>query len=244
MRLYAIGDVHGQLEKLKDIHERIAEDQKEHGPGGVTLHLGDLVDRGPNSAGVIDYLMTGIADGQDWIALKGNHDRLMSFFLEDPLKKDRRLRPEYNWLSKPLGGLATLASYGVDAAEEDPIQEIHEQFAKAVPEAHRDFLHRLPLMHQTDGFVFVHAGIRPGVPFDQQTEDDLVWIRKEFHEDHSDHGAVIVHGHTPVDVVSDYGNRINVDTGAAYGRELSVVVIENGTSLELGPEGRRKIARG
>jgi serine/threonine protein phosphatase 1 len=116
--------------------------------------------------------------------------------------------------------------------------DLHDDAVQAVPEAHRRFVRDLALMHRVGGIVFVHAGLRPGVPLDQQAEDDLLWIRREFLEDTRDHGGLVVHGHTPVDAVTHYGNRLNLDTGAGYGRPLSVVVIEDGAVWQLTKAGR------
>lgn len=232
-RTYAIGDIHGHIDKLKELHNWIAEDQRRNGEGGVIVHVGDLVDRGPDSAGVVDWLMTGMAAGKPWVVLKGNHDRLMTNYIEDRSKRDFCLRVELTWLDAPLGGLATLESYGIEIKEGGDPDELHQRAVVAVPAAHVRFLEELPVMHQSSGALFVHAGIRPGIPFADQTEDDLVWIRREFHQDQRDHGAIIVHGHTPVDQATHYRNRVNIDTGVAYGGPLSAIVIEDGVVWDL-----------
>lgn len=243
MRVYAIGDIHGQLEKLQSLHTVIAEDQAQHGPGGVIVHLGDLVDRGPDSAGVIDYLFSGIADGKPWIVIKGNHDRLMTNFLEDPHRPDPRLKPSEIWLSPGVGGLATMESYGVVPQKGEDLESVQARFVEAVPSHHHEFLSTRPLMHRVGNHAYVHAGVRPGIALEEQVEDDLVWIRQEFLHDPTDHGAIIVHGHTPVEGVSDHGNHINVDTGAGYGRPLSAIVVENDAALEVTASGRKPIAK-
>lgn len=237
-RTYAIGDIHGHIDKLREVHEWIAEDKRQHGAAGDIVHVGDLVDRGPDSAGVVDWLMKGVAAGEPWIVLKGNHDRMMTYFLEVPSRSDPCLRSEYSWLSEPLGGLATMASYGVGCRESDDSMSFHAEARAAVPEAHLKFLEELPIMHQSSGAVFVHAGIKPRVALEDQIEDDLVWIRAQFHNYRRDHGALIVHGHTPVDAVTHYGNRINIDTGVAYGGPLSAIVVEDGVTWNLLESGR------
>jgi serine/threonine protein phosphatase 1 len=108
----------------------------------------------------------------------------------------------------------------------------------AVPAAHRDFLAGLPLWHRRGGCLFVHAGVRPGVPLDQQDETDLLWIRAEFLDDPRDHGFLVVHGHTAIQRPTHYGNRLNLDSGAAYGGPLTAVVIEDGAVFHLTPAGR------
>ena len=113
-RIYAVGDIHGHLDRLREVHEWIEQDRGQHGGDDVVVFVGDLVDRGPDSAGVISWLIDGLAAGQPWVILKGNHDRMMSWYLESPARQDHRLRNDYTWLHPRLGGLTTLASYGVD----------------------------------------------------------------------------------------------------------------------------------
>lgn len=237
MPIYAIGDIHGHLDLLERQHDLIAADQARHGAGTV-VHVGDLVDRGPNSAGVIEWLRRGQADGQDWVVLKGNHDRMFALFLTDPRAQDPGLRPDLSWLHPKLGGAATLASYGVRNSGDRPVARAHAEAVEAVPPAHRTWIAGLPVMHRADGLCFVHAGIRPGVPLDQQDETDLVWIRGAFLTDPVSHGPLIVHGHTAIDTPTHYGNRLNIDSGAAYGGPLSTVVIEGGEVFHLTPSGR------
>jgi serine/threonine protein phosphatase 1 len=142
MHIYAIGDIHGHLELLKSAHHRIAADMALHGHGKI-VHLGDLVDRGPDSRGVVEYLRTGMAEGRDWLVLKGNHDRLFTQFLNDPAWKDPGLRPEMNWLHPRIGGAFTLASYGVSNAADRPIAPVVAEAIAAVPAEHRQFLESL-----------------------------------------------------------------------------------------------------
>ncbi|MDH5798408.1 MAG: serine/threonine protein phosphatase [Paracoccaceae bacterium] len=232
-RVYAIGDVHGYRDKLVEVHEWIARDQARHGAGTV-VHVGDLTDRGPDSRGVLDFLINGQAAGEDWVVLKGNHDRMFSLYLQAEPQRDHRLRAELDWLHPRLGGLATLASYGVDV-DANP----HAAARAAVPEEHLQFLSTLPTMFRADGLALVHAGIRPGVALEEQVEDDLTWIRDEFLFSQEDHGSLVVHGHTPVDEVSHHGNRVNIDTAAGYGGPLSAVVIEGNEVFQVTGNGRR-----
>lgn len=240
MHLYAIGDIHGHLGLLKAAHDLIADDMARHGTGQV-IHVGDLVDRGPDSRGVIDHLMQGQARGEDWVVLKGNHDRMFTRFLHDPDEPEPGLRSEFSWLHPRLGGAATLASYGVTKAADRPVPKVHADARAAVPQAHRDYLATLPTLHQAGESVFVHAGLRPGVPLDQQTETDLVWIRDAFLIEVESFGPLVVHGHTAIDHATHYGNRINLDSGAAYGGPLSAVVIEGREAALLTPQGRKKL---
>ena len=239
MRTYAIGDIHGHLDLLCDAHDRIARDRRTTGDAAApVVHVGDLVDRGPQSRGVIAYLHEGQAAGQPWIVLKGNHDRMFGGFLDDPGWHDPGLRADLGWLNPKLGGGTTLQSYGVRAASDRPVGPVHAEAVAAVPQDHRAFLGGLPVWHRRGEVVYVHAGIRPGVAMTAQAEDDLVWIRKGFLEDTRDHGFLVVHGHTALDAPQHYGNRVNIDSGAAYGGPLTAVVLEGRDVFVLGDGGR------
>ena len=240
MHTYAIGDIHGHLDLLLQAHDRIAADQAENGAGTV-VHIGDLVDRGPDSAGVVAYLMQGHAKGADWVTLKGNHDRLFAGFLADPTWRDPGLKPEHSWLHPRIGGATTLLSYGVAKAADRPIAPVHAEALAAVPAAHLTFLRACPTAFQQGQSTFVHAGIRPGVALDQQTETDLVWIRAEFLDDPRDHGSLIVHGHTAIAQATLYRNRLNIDSSAAYGGPLTAVVIEGRRVFRLDADGRQEL---
>jgi len=240
MRTYAIGDIHGQLDLLKAAHDRIAADQVRHGAAPI-VHIGDLVDRGPDSPGVIEYLMAGHARGEDWVTLLGNHDRMFAGYLRDLHWRDPRLRVDLSYLHPKIGGAVTLSNYGVKNPADRPLPPVHAEAVAAVPRAHRDFIESLPTSFARGEAFFAHAGIRPGVPFDQQTEDDLCWIRDGFLDDRSDHGALIVHGHTHLAQVTHYGNRLNLDSGAAYGGPLSAVVIEGRAAFLLTAQGREPL---
>ena len=242
MLTYAIGDIHGHLAKLEDLHGQIAADRVAHGAAGApVIHVGDLVDRGPDSRGVIDFLLDGEARGENWIFLKGNHDRMFRGFLDDPDHHDRRLRTDLSWLHDRLGGAETLASYGVRDAGARLLQDLQAEAREAVPAPHVAFLDRLQPYSLWGEVLFVHAGIRPGIDLRAQTEDDLLWIRREFLEDTRDHGALVVHGHTPVEAVTHYGNRLNIDTGAGYGDALSAVAIDGAEVWQLTPRGRVRV---
>lgn len=237
MRAYAVGDIHGHLDLLRGTHDLIAADMARHGAAQV-VHVGDLVDRGPDSRGVIDYLATGIAAGQDWVVLKGNHDRMFARFLADPGEPEPGLRPDLSWLHPRLGGAETLASYGVHAPADRPIAPVHADALAAVPQAHRDFLASRPTLHQIGGLLFVHAGIRPGIALDQQEETDLVWIRAPFLDHQGSFGPLVIHGHTAIDRPTHYGNRVNIDSSAAYGGPLSAIALEGDQVFHLTEQGR------
>lgn len=230
MRVYAVGDIHGHLDLLRDAHDRIRRD------GGETaqvVHVGDLIDRGPDSRGVIDCLMQGQADGRDWVVLKGNHDRQLPNFLRDPHWIDPCASERKDWIARDTGADTTLASYGVAVAAARPLAEVHASALAAVPAEHARWLDGLPCWHLTHQALFVHAGVRPGIDLLAQTEDDLLWIRKPFHDDARDHGVLVVHGHTPVRAPAHFGNRVDIDTGAAYGGPLTVAAFEDDGSIWL-----------
>ena len=241
---YAIGDIHGDLDQLLAIHARINEDRKSNNVTDYQIvHVGDLVDRRPDSKGVIDFLMAGIADGEPWTVLKGNHDRLFQWFMETPHRADDRLRSDYNWLHHRMGGRETLESYGITFPAEDyDIDAVHAEALKIVPNAHYEFIRDLPLMLDIGEFIIVHAGINPTRPIDDQDEDDLLWIRPGFLDYKEPFVKKIIHGHTIIKEVTDYGNRINIDTGAAWGDAMSAVVIEGSVVQVLTETGRGPLA--
>lgn len=239
MRLYAIGDVHGQYNELRRCHALISVDRMAtRDSTAPVVHLGDYPDRGPRTMDVIDFLIEGQARGEPWLCLLGNHDRMMRLYVQDPSGEDPVLRSELSWLHPALGGIETLASYGVSVAADRSFDALHRGARASIPKSHIAFLDGLQLSFETDTLFLCHAGIRPGVPLHMQVEDDLIWIRGEFHNDERDHGKLVVHGHTPVDAAIHAGNRINLDTGAGYGRAMTVAVFEDRECWLLGPTGR------
>jgi len=239
---YAIGDIHGHLDLLLRAHELIETDRARHGLAGApVVHLGDLVDRGPDSPGVIALLAGGIARGQNWLVLRGNHDRMFAGFLDDPGRQDPGLRAQFSWLHPRIGGAETLAAYGVRAPADRPLAQVHAEALGCVPQAHRDFLAGLANAHRLGELLFVHAGIRPGIALDRQTETDLVWIREPFLSHPDPHPWLVIHGHTAVERPEHHGNRVNIDSGAAYGGPLSAVVIEGGAVWHLTGGGRQPL---
>jgi serine/threonine protein phosphatase 1 len=215
-RVYAIGDVHGCLDRLVSLHFQIAADLAANPvESSVLIHLGDYVDRGPDSAGVL-WLLAGTVKPpvSQRVDLMGNHEVMM---LE---AMGGNLTAASHWLDN--GGAATLTSYGVPAAD----QARPFAWRAAVPAVHGDWLRHLALMHQEGDYLFVHAGIRPGVPLRAQVADDLLWIREPFLSDRRERDVVVVHGHTPRLDPDVQNNRIGVDTGAAMGGRLTCVVLE------------------
>lgn len=231
-RLYAIGDIHGRLDLLRDMHGRIARDLVARPcPKFRVIHLGDLIDRGPDSAGVIAHLLEFCRDG-DAVCLAGNHDIFMRAFLKEG---DSRAAA---WLS--MGGDATVASYGLQpdiSFKPRGLRELRRALAKAVPDSHKAFLDSLPFHERHGDFVFVHAGIKPGKPLKKQKVYDVTTIRDVFLDDTRDHGFVVVHGHTPCDQPEIRPNRINLDTRAYASGVLTCLTIDGGALGFLEPEG-------
>jgi serine/threonine protein phosphatase 1 len=228
-RVYAVGDVHGCAALLDRLHARIRDDARDAPERRkVVVYLGDYVDRGPDSAGVIDRLLDDPLPGFETVYLKGNHEDFMLRFLDDPSVGGY-------WLMN--GGGATLASYDVTETRPGrsagPADGLGDAFRARLPAAHREFLDGLRLMHREGDFVFVHAGIRPDTPLDAQTEEDLLWIREPFLGSPEDRGFVVVHGHTPVESPELLFNRINVDTGAVWTGRLTALVLHAGEQYFL-----------
>ena len=187
-RIYAVGDVHGCLDPLRALHARIAADLAARPAGtAVLIHLGDLIDRGPDSAGVVELLSAGPPPGgiTEVVNLLGNHEAMLLAALEPGVKETVPLQ----WLVN--GGADALLSWGVPRKAEPA------RWAELLPPAHLAFLRGLVPSHRAGGYLFVHAGVRPNVPFEQQKLQDLLWIREPFLSSTADHGAVVVHGHTP-----------------------------------------------
>ncbi len=215
MTCLVVPDIHGFKAQLDRV---LALADAHFGTDAQIVFLGDLVDRGPNSSGVIQTLIDGIAEGRDWIVLRGNHDQL---FLDYINGGDPETPGGLSWLHERMGGQETLRSYGVEWITGVDRADILSH----IPQAHIEFLNDRPLTHSTDDVLFVHAGIRPGVALDAQDPMDLMWIRQEFHNDTRDHGPLIIHGHTPVEDPTHYGNRVNLDTGTGNGYDLVIAVV-------------------
>lgn len=234
--IYAVGDLHGYADQCD---RAIALIDKDGGREATVVFLGDFVDRGPDSRGVIDRLIAGQREGRNWITLKGNHDRMFQWFMESPPRHDPHMLVGYHWFHDRIGGTETMASYGVEIGDRTRQKDLRARAAQAVPPDHVAFLNSLQLTFQTETLFFAHAGIRPGVPLDDQDEEDLVWIRDEFHNYQGPHPKLIVHGHTPIKQATHYGNRVNLDSAAGYGQPVSVAVFEDNRVWQLLETGRR-----
>jgi serine/threonine protein phosphatase 1 len=219
--IYAIGDIHGRLDLLELMLARIAEDVKMEGANkrGQLIFLGDYVDRGPAARGVLD-LLCSLQTGRGICFIKGNHEAALANFLQDA---------EFGRAWCAHGGAETVESYGLRApaanAPAPEWAELQREFVARLPEAHRTFLEGLPVMAEAGDYVFVHAGLRPGVPLHRQKADDLLWIREDFIQDTRKLPKVVVHGHTPTQVPVWDGRRIGVDTGAYVSGILTAVRI-------------------
>jgi diadenosine tetraphosphatase ApaH/serine/threonine PP2A family protein phosphatase len=220
MRVYCVGDVHGRHDLLQQMAECVEADIKSSSfDNAETVFLGDYVDRGLGSIHVVEQLARG-----EWptpiVALAGNHEDLLITFLED----ERVLEA---WRS--LGGLETLHSYGVDvgpAMAKRDFGAVQTAFAARFPQPHRQFLERLKVSTAIGDYFFCHAGVRPGVPLDRQTRNDLLTIRDTFLSSDVEYGKLVVHGHTPSVVPEIRPNRIGIDTAAYATGRLTCLVLE------------------
>lgn len=220
-RAYAVGDIHGRLDLLNELLAKIEAEVAEQ-PARRTwaVFLGDLIDRGPDSAGVVERLRTWRPPHVRPVFLAGNHEEVFLSILGG----DAGILP--NWLK--FGGAECAASYGVDP---DLLRRVEDDEAIAmlrakVPRAHRDFLESFADTFAFGDYLFVHAGIRPGVAIEEQDRADLRWIRGQFLNDAQDHGCVVVHGHTISKGVDERSNRIGIDTGAYRSGVLTALAIE------------------
>jgi serine/threonine protein phosphatase 1 len=223
--IYAIGDIHGRLDCLRRAHDLIDRDvaRRARGESATEVYIGDYVDRGPDSKGVLDALVAR-AGAVRLVALRGNHEIMFESFLRGLLAFD-------DW--RRFGGLETVLSYGVDAKALLAKGSVHPlDFAEKIPVSHLRFISSLQTIHVSGRYCFAHAGIRPGIAIERQTIEDTAWIRDDFLGYSGDFGSVVVHGHTPVAKVEFRANRINVDTGAYVTNRLAVLRIDaNGPEL-------------
>jgi len=220
-RVYAVGDVHGRMDLLEGVLSHIDADRTAAAPNRVVeIFIGDYVDRGPSSRAVLDRLAKRVQT-HGTVLLRGNHEDLLLQFLSEPTMLAEWQR---------LGGLQTLLSYGlkppINAWTAQQI-ELAAEFRRALPDAHKALLRNMPSSFTCGDFLFVHAGLRPGVPIAEQSEQDLLWIRDDFLLSKADFGKFVVHGHTPVVEPDLRSNRINIDTGAYATGRLTCIRIEH-----------------
>jgi serine/threonine protein phosphatase 1 len=233
-RAYAVGDVHGCLRLLDELLAKIEADLAERPVSEAFLiFVGDLIDRGPDSAGVVERLRRYSYPGVKPIFLMGNHEEYLLKVLScEPGKLD-------TWLS--YGGKECVRSYGLSPEKLSAMPEGEAMLLvrRTVPDKHRHFLSSFADTFRFGDYLFVHAGLRPGVPLAEQSRADLRWIREPFLEDGGDHGFLIVHGHTIVDEVEERPNRIGIDTGAYRTGVLTAMVIEGSGRRYLSTAGIR-----
>jgi len=221
-RVYAVGDIHGRLDLLQQLVDKIADDDLARGPAGTTelILLGDFVDRGPDSAGVLDYVL----QLQQWwpaiTCLQGNHEEV---FLMAARGDESALR-----FMTRIGGRETLLSYGATEQDLDQMTlgELRDWLMTAVPERHLQFMENMAEKVIIGDYAFVHAGIRPQVPLDEQEPRDLRWIRDEFLTFDGAHEYFVIHGHSITNGVEHRGNRMGIDTGAYATGMLTAVGLE------------------
>jgi serine/threonine protein phosphatase 1 len=224
--LYAVGDIHGRLDLLHRLLEQIEADASARAEARVCslVFLGDYVDRGPDSRGVVAELLARRPQTFDTHFLKGNHEALLLDFLEDARHLDQ-------WLVN--GGEATMRSYGVDTDGLERGRARPEMwrraFAELLPPAHLHFFRNLKLSVSFGDYLLVHAGVRPGVPLAKQSEADLIWIRNPFLDHAGSYGKIVVHGHTPAELPVVRPNRIGIDTGAVFTDRLTALRLQDGS---------------
>jgi serine/threonine protein phosphatase 1 len=227
-RAYVVGDIHGRLDLLEQLLDKIHRDlSKRRARKALLVFVGDLIDRGPRSAQVVERLRTYRRPGIRTVFLLGNHEEVLL----------RILSGEADLIAKwcQFGGTECLKSYGADSAKLAQASE-KEALAivrKAIPKEHVKFIESFDDSCRFGDYLFVHAGIRPGVDLDQQRQSDLRWIREPFLFDETDHGFIVVHGHTIRPEVETRPNRIGIDTGAYRTGILTALAIEGNDSWLL-----------
>jgi len=228
--IYALSDIHGCYDAMIAAERRIVEDARALPGGKLLMLLGDYVDRGPRSSDVLQHLCEPPPEGFDRYALCGNHDDVFLRFLDDPDTNS-------HWLD--FGAMPTLASYGVDAKElllkqGRGIRELRDITLEAMPAAHVDLLRSLAGAVTIGSSLFVHAGIRPGLPLAEQTDEDLMWIREPFLSEGPQLPLLVVHGHTPGDRPVFGKDRIGIDTAVSMGGTLTILKLAGGMPTILG----------
>lgn len=221
-RIYAIGDIHGRLDLLDQLLRMIATDDAERGPirRRTLVFLGDYVDRGADSRGVIERLINGLPEDFERVCLKGNHEEFLMQSIIDPATIPF-------WAAN--GGLETMASYGVEASRKDAAirsQDLADALGAAMPDSHLAFLEGLSLSVSFGDYFFVHAGVHPALPLTAQRKEDCLFIREPFLSHRGQFGKVVVHGHTPVSQPEVKSNRIGIDTGGFFTGHLTALRLE------------------
>ena len=221
-KAYVIGDIHGRIDLVKNLHHFICEDiKKSRQQKYYVIYLGDYIDRGDASKEVLDYLITNPLSNVEQIFLKGNHEQALVDFIKN--------KDNLDWIN--IGAMATLYSYNVRVKPElkiaDKIAFLHQAFVKLFPQKHLDFMLKLKRYFILGDYLFVHAGIHPQKTLAAQTDNDLFWIRDEFLLCNDIYPYIIVHGHTVTPDVQIFNNRIALDTGAFATNKLSCLILES-----------------
>ncbi len=228
-RVYAVGDIHGRLDLLDRLLGLIdAYETARPCTDTSIIFLGDYIDRGPDSCGVIERLLGDFPYGAKAHFLRGNHEAIMLRCLRGP-------EMFANWAAN--GGLATLRSYGLDASFSADGPTLLRQLRDVLPETHLAFLKGLKMTMERGDYFFVHAGVRPGVPLASQAEEDCLWIREKFLDHRGSFGKIVVHGHTPVAEPEMLANRIGIDTGSFFSGRLTALRLEGKSRAFLTAEG-------
>ncbi|WP_338633587.1 metallophosphoesterase [Afipia carboxidovorans] len=222
MRIYAVGDIHGRADLLQEKLAAIEAHHAAHpGVDALRVFVGDYIDRGADSCGVVEMLID-LGRRERCVFLRGNHEAYVLDFPHNP-------KIMTAW--RTLGGIETLASYGIAASPEpDPAEslELANAFERSLPESHRVFYRDLLLSYEAGGLYFVHAGVRPGIPLAAQSVADRTWIRHEFLNHEGLFEKLIIHGHTPATEPEIRPNRINIDTRAFASGRLTCIWLEGG----------------
>lgn len=223
-RIYAVGDIHGRADLLKSLIDMIEKDCEDYNGDTTIIFLGDYIDRGFQSRQVLDLLLSDRLSDFHVYCLKGNHEEAMLQFLADASFGTK-------WAA--YGGRETLVSYGVrppkSISNVEEWEEAQTRLIDVLPMTHEKFLMQLLPSVRIGDYGFVHAGVKPGIPFDRQQERDLLWIRDEFLNNSDMQDVMIVHGHTPTERPHQDHRRINVDTGAYISGRLTAVRLEEDT---------------
>ncbi len=220
-RIYCVGDIHGRVDLLEQLHTLIADDAKDSPKQKTIIYLGDYIDRGDDSRAVIDSLLNKPLKGFEAVYLRGNHDQtLLDFLQQDEVGQ--------GWLIH--GGLATLTSYGVRVnklpARKGDYVALQQELMEGLPKTHLAFLHATRMSYQAGSYYFVHAGIQPGIDLEKQQAEDQLWIREEFSGYGRHHEKIIVHGHSICDEPQLKINRIGLDTGAYMSGRLTALILD------------------
>jgi len=222
LRIYAIGDIHGCLVEVKRLVAKIDTDVrrrpiKKH----KIIFLGDYIDRGPQNSAVLTYLNRLSRGKRNTVFLRGNHDERFAMFLAAPEQTGEGF---LKW-----GGASTAKNYGVSIKRGERYREFAKRLRKRVPKSHLNFLNRLKFSYVQDDYFFAHAGVRPNITLNKQSNHDLMWIRADFINHRKPYSKVVVHGHTVVEKPEVFQNRIGIDTGCYNSGYLTALVLEENT---------------